>query len=100
MVRSVVSGIVRLGGMAALALGLAGAMATPAAAVGAPGPGHTVTHQYFYEMFGCLRMIALGSRYAYLLENAGIIAPEADFARTNPGCKVAHGYLERGPVTS
>ena len=43
MVRSVVSGIVRLGGMAALALGLAGAMATPAAAVGAPGPGHTVT---------------------------------------------------------
>jgi aminoglycoside phosphotransferase (APT) family kinase protein len=62
--------------------------------------GHTVRHQYFYEMFGCLRMIALGSRYAYLLENAGIIAPEADFARTNPGCKVAHGYLERGPVTS
>src|SRR6516164_1959058 len=45
MVRSVVSGIVRLGGMAALALGLAGAMATPAAAAGAPGPGYTVTHQ-------------------------------------------------------
>jgi hypothetical protein len=45
MVRSVVSGIVRFAGMAALVLGLAGALATSAAAAGAPGPGYTVAHQ-------------------------------------------------------
>ena len=45
MVRSVVSGIARFAGMAALVLGLAGALATPAAAAGAPVPGYTVAHQ-------------------------------------------------------
>ena len=59
--------------------------------------GHTVKHQYFYEMFGCLRMIALGSRYAVLLEDAGLAPAEADIARNNPGVKVSEAYLERGP---
>ena len=45
MVRSVVSRIVRPAGMAVLVLGLAGALATPAAAAGGPGPGYTVAHQ-------------------------------------------------------
>jgi hypothetical protein len=45
MVRSVVGGIARFAGMAALVLGLAGALATPAGAAGAPGPGYTVAHQ-------------------------------------------------------
>jgi len=45
MVRSVVGGIARFAGMAALMLGLAGALATPAAAAGAAGPGYIVAHQ-------------------------------------------------------
>ena len=45
MVRSVVGGIARFAGMAALVLGLAGALAAPAAAAGAPGPGYPVAHQ-------------------------------------------------------
>jgi hypothetical protein len=32
-----------------------------------------------------------------LLEDAGLLPKEADFARTNPGVKVSEGYLERGP---
>jgi hypothetical protein len=45
MVRSVVGGIARFAGLAALALGLAGALAAPAAAAGAPGPGYAAAHQ-------------------------------------------------------
>src|SRR5262244_1789264 len=53
MVRSVVSGIARFAGLSGLVLGLAGALATPAAAAGVPGPaaagvpgpGHPVAHQ-------------------------------------------------------
>ena len=45
MVRSVVGGIARFAGAAALVLGLAGALTTPAGAAGAPGPGYTVAHQ-------------------------------------------------------
>jgi hypothetical protein len=45
MVRSVVGGIARFAGMAALVLGLAGALAAPAGAAGVPGPGYTVAHQ-------------------------------------------------------
>ena len=45
MVQSVVSGIARFAGMSALVLGLAGALATSAAAAGPPGPGDPVTHQ-------------------------------------------------------
>jgi aminoglycoside phosphotransferase (APT) family kinase protein len=59
--------------------------------------GHTVKHQYFYELFGCLRMIALGARYAVLLEDAGLMAEEEDFARTNPGVRVTRTLLEQGP---
>jgi hypothetical protein len=45
MVRSAVRGIARFAGMSGLVLGLAGALATPATAAGAPGPGYTVAHQ-------------------------------------------------------
>ena len=45
MVRSAVRGIARFAGMSGLVLGLAVALATPAAAAGAPGPGYPVAHQ-------------------------------------------------------
>jgi aminoglycoside phosphotransferase (APT) family kinase protein len=61
--------------------------------------GRTVKHQYFYEMFGGLRMVALGVRYAMLLEDAGLAPVEADIARTNPGVMVTQSLLEHGPST-
>jgi hypothetical protein len=45
MVRSVVGGIARFVGVAVLMLGLAGALATSAAAADAPRPGYTMAHQ-------------------------------------------------------
>jgi hypothetical protein len=44
MVRSVVGGIARFVGVAVLMLGLAGALATSAAAADAPRPGYTMAH--------------------------------------------------------
>jgi aminoglycoside phosphotransferase (APT) family kinase protein len=61
--------------------------------------GHTVKHQYFYELFGGLRMVALGVRYATLLEAAGLVPKEADFARNNPGVAVTQSLLERGAAS-
>src|SRR5215831_11713850 len=42
---SMVPGIARFAGVSGLVLGLAGALATPAAAAGPPGPGGPVSHQ-------------------------------------------------------
>src|SRR5215831_16027412 len=45
MARNIVGGIARFAGAAGLVLAPAGALATPAAASGAPGPGYPVAHQ-------------------------------------------------------
>src|SRR5215831_16878593 len=45
MARNIVGGIARFAGAAGLVLASAGALATPAAASGAPGPGYPVAHQ-------------------------------------------------------